>query len=166
MQVMPALRSAMPQVQFIATTHDPLCLRGIKNGEVHVLYRDDHGRVRLVNDLPDIETLRAEQILTSDYFGLWTTADVEQETVLMRLAALGGRPENELNVRERRERDELLRQFEGLPVIGSSPDRQILAEAMTRHLRNLEAMPIGERAAVREDAIDQIVGVLERAMRP
>ncbi len=166
MQVMSALRHAMPQVQFIATTHDPLCLRGMKNGEVHVLYRDGQGHVRLVDDLPDIETLRAEQILTSDYFGLWTTADMQQETVLMRLAALGGRPEQDLSADERRDRDALLRQFDGLPVVGSSPDRQILAEAMTRHLRTLPAVPVGDRAALREDAIDKIVGVLERAMRP
>lgn len=166
MQVMSALRHAMPQVQFIATTHDPLCLRGMKNGEVHVLYRDGNGHVRLVDDLPDIETLRAEQILTSDYFGLWTTADLEQETLLMRLAALGGRPDEDLSADERGDRDELLRRFDGLPVVGSSPDRQILAEAMTRHLRALPSVPVGERAALREDAIDQIVGVLERAMRP
>lgn len=165
MQVMSALRQAMPQVQFIVTTHDPLCLRGMKNGEVHVLYRDDAGQVRLVNDLPDIETMRAEQILTSDYFGLWTTADMAQETVLMRLAALAGRTEGELSVSERRDRDVLLGQFRGMPVIGSSPDRQILAEAMTRHLRNLNAAPVGDRSEMREDAINQIVGVLERAMR-
>jgi len=164
MQVMSALRKAMPQVQFIATTHDPLCLRGMKNGEAHVVYRDNDGQVRLAKDLPDIETLRAEQILTSDYFGLWTTADFEQETVLIRLAELGGSTEQDLSARERRERDKLLSQFEGMPVIGSSPDRQILAEAMTRHLRNQSA-PIGERAALREDAIDEIVAVLERAMR-
>lgn len=165
-QVISALRNAMPHVQFIATTHDPLCLRGMKNGEVHVLYRDDLGHVRRVDDLPDIETLRAEQILTSDYFGLWTTADLKQETVLMRLAALGGRDDKDLSADERHDRDVLLRQFDGLPVIGSSPDRQILAEAMTRHLRALPFVPVGERAALREDAIDQIVGVLERTMRP
>jgi hypothetical protein len=138
----------------------------MKNGEVHVLYRDELGHVRLVDDLPDIETLRAEQILTSDYFGLWTTADVQQETVLMRLAALGGRPDEGLSADERSDRDALLRQFDGVPVVGSSPDRQILAEAMTRHLRSLPSVSLGERAALREDAIDQIVGVLERAMRP
>ncbi|MGK5015017.1 AAA family ATPase [Janthinobacterium sp. HLS12-2] len=166
MQVMSALRQAMPQVQFIVTTHDPLCLRGMKNGEVHVLYRDSVGQVQLVEDLPDIETMRAEQILTSDYFGLWTTADMEQETVLMRLAALAGRPEGNLSVSERYDRDMLLAQFSGMPVIGNSPDRQILAEAMTRHLRNVDSARSGDHSVMREDAIDQIVGVLERAMRP
>lgn len=89
MQVMSALRHAMPQVQFIATTHDPLCLRGMKNGEVKVLYRDGNGHVSQVDHLPDIETLRAEQILTSDYFGLWTTADLEQETGTNALGRVG-----------------------------------------------------------------------------
>ncbi len=164
MQVMPALRKAMPQVQFIVTTHDPLCLRGMKNGEVHVLYRNDSGNIRAVDDLPNIETLRAEQILTSDYFGLWTTADEDQEEILTRLAALGGKTERELNNHERQERDRLLRKFSGIPLISSSPDRQILAEALTRHLRIFNSVPLGERASYREDAIDQIMAVLERAM--
>jgi 5-methylcytosine-specific restriction endonuclease McrA len=163
-QVMSALRDAMPRVQFIATTHDPLCLRGMRNGEVHVLYRDEEAQVALVEDLPDISTLRAEQILTSDYFGLASTADTGQERILMRLAQLAGRSEVELSLDERAERDRLLSNFDGLPVIGDSVDRQILAEAMTRHLRRNDKLTLSARAGQREDSIERIVGVLERAM--
>jgi uncharacterized protein (TIGR02646 family) len=165
-RLMAALREAMPHVQFIATTHDPLCLRGMRNGEVHVLYRDADGLVREVEDLPDISTLRAEQILTSDYFGLSSTADVKQELVLMRLATLASRNESDLSPKEKGERDRLLSQFDGMPVVGNSADRQILAEAMTQHLRRSQAISIGAGRALREDAIEKIIGVLERAMKP
>lgn len=163
-QVMSALRGAMPRVQFIATTHDPLCLRGMRNGEVHVLYRDEDARVALVEDLPDISTLRAEQILTSDYFGLSSTADLGQERILNRLAELAGQSEIELTLDQRAERDRLLLNFDGLPVIGDSVDRQILAEAMTRHLRYHSKLTLAARAGQREDSIMRIVGVLQRAM--
>ena len=36
---MQGLREALPYVTFIATSHDPLCLRGMKRGEVMVLQR-------------------------------------------------------------------------------------------------------------------------------
>ncbi|MGX9729639.1 AAA family ATPase [Janthinobacterium aestuarii] len=163
-RVMSALRDAMPRVQFIATTHDPLCLRGMRNGEVHVLYRDEAARVALVEDLPDISTLRAEQILTSDYFGLASTADTGQERILIRLAELAGHSDAKLSLGERAERDRLLSNFDGLPVIGDSVDRQILAEALTRHLRQHDNLTLAARAGQREDSIERIVGVLERAM--
>lgn len=164
-RVMTALRAAMPRVQFIASTHDPLCLRGMRNGEAHVLYRDECGKVALVENLPDISTLRAEQILTSDYFGLDSTADPEQEQILVRLAELAGRRDGELNRDQRSERDRLLERFDGLPVIGDSVERQILAEAMTRHLRHQADRPtLAARAGQREDAINDIIAVLERAM--
>jgi hypothetical protein len=164
-RVMIALRAAMPRVQFLATTHDPLCLRGMRNGEVHVLHRGEGANVALVEHLPDISTLRAEQILTSDYFGLESTADAEQEQILLRLAELAGRRDDELSREERSERDRLLERFDGLPVIGDSVERQILAEAMTRHLRRQADRPsLAVRAGQREGAINNIIEVLERAL--
>lgn len=79
MRVMALLREAMPRVQFICSTHDPLCLRGMKNGEVHLLQRDSNYDIQAYSELPDITTLRIEQILSSDYFGLSSTEDPEQE---------------------------------------------------------------------------------------
>src|SRR5205823_2255078 len=52
MRVMSALRSALPGVQFIVTTHDPLCLRGMSNGEVLVLNRNPRTGIELLTDLP------------------------------------------------------------------------------------------------------------------
>src|SRR5262249_54095885 len=74
-----SLRKALPRVQLIASTHDPLCLRGLRSGEVAVLRRGNDGRIFSVEDLPPIEGLRAEDLLTSEYFGLSSTLDPEIE---------------------------------------------------------------------------------------
>ncbi len=70
-----ALREAFPQIQFIFSTHDPLCLRGLLGGEVAVLRRDKHGEIYALEDLPSVSNLRVEQLLTSEHFGLHSTLD-------------------------------------------------------------------------------------------
>lgn len=79
MKVVGAFRQAFPRIQFIATTHDPLCLRGLRDGEVIVLRRDEQRRVFAEDDLPPVSHLYVDQLLTSDYFGLGSTRDPELE---------------------------------------------------------------------------------------
>lgn len=75
MRIVESLRRAFRRVQFIVSTHDPLCLRGLENGEAVVLKRSSRGRVFAVPDLPPIKGLRVDQLLTSEYFGLNSTMD-------------------------------------------------------------------------------------------
>jgi hypothetical protein len=81
MRVVESLRRAFRRVQFVVSTHDPLCLRGLENGEAVVLRRTSHGRIYSVPDLPPIKGLRVDQLLTSEYFGLHSTMDpaIEQK---------------------------------------------------------------------------------------
>ena len=65
-------------MQFLATTHSPLCLRGLHRGEVAVLHRDASG-VRVETDLPPVAGLRVDQLLTSEHFGLRSTLDPDVE---------------------------------------------------------------------------------------
>ena len=76
-EVVGKLRELFPKVRFLVTTHDPLCLHGLKDGEVHVLGRDaDTGRVECEQvDVPP--GLRADQLLTGFWFGLNSTRDDE-----------------------------------------------------------------------------------------
>ena len=39
MRILWALRGAFPRIQFVVSTHDPLCLRSARSGEVVVLHR-------------------------------------------------------------------------------------------------------------------------------
>jgi len=59
----------------IATTHEPLCLRGLRDGEINVLRRRPRGGIYSVDDLPSVEGMRVDQLLTSEHFGLESTLD-------------------------------------------------------------------------------------------
>jgi hypothetical protein len=79
MEIIERLRNTFPKIQFIITTHEPLCLRGLKQHEVVVLKRDSENAIIAISDLPDPSTLRIDQLLTSEYFGLNSTMDSKTE---------------------------------------------------------------------------------------
>lgn len=79
MEVVTRLRKAFPKIRFVVTTHEPLCLRGLRSGEAVVLTKDEENKVIALTELPDPSELRVDQILTSDFFGLKSTIDPETE---------------------------------------------------------------------------------------
>ncbi len=81
MQVVNQFRKVFPMVNFIVSTHHPLCLRGLKEGEVTVLRKDESGDLIAIQDLPNPSHLRVDQILTSPYFGLHSAVDPEIENL-------------------------------------------------------------------------------------
>ena len=87
-EVVEALRTLFPRVRFLSSTHDPLCLHGLKHGEVHVLgYLPDSEsvQIRQVNVPPG---LRADQLLTGFWFGLSSTRDSETIDLMNEHSAL------------------------------------------------------------------------------
>lgn len=159
MRVVAALRDALPGVQFIFTTHDPLCLRGMHKGEVVVIYRDESGELCAMSDLPDVSTLRVDQLLTSDFFGLNSATDPAIDRITAELATLAAIPDEAISVTQRTRRDELLNEFPGMTTIGSDVGRQIAAEALTRHV-NDDQRDLTLRADARRDSIRRILDVL------
>jgi hypothetical protein len=160
MRIVRALREALPGVQFILTTHDPLCLRGMEKDEVVVVYRDKAGELHCQAELPDVSKLRVDQLLTSDLFGLDSTTDPSLDQALYELAEIVGVPRVGQSEAMRNRRDELLTQLPGIDAIGSDVGRQIVAEAVTRHLREDGATTIRLRADARRDSIQKILDVL------
>lgn len=156
LRVMSALRKAMPNVQFVATTHDPLCLRGMRGGEVQVLVRYDDQKIGVLTGLPDVRGLRAEQLLTSDYFGLSSTADPDVEEALERLAL----PPSARPLSANADHD-ALRRFQWL---GDTPFEQIVNEALRRYIEEGLASTVVDRGQVREAAVNDVLTRL-RALR-
>ena len=73
MRVVEAFRDAFPRLQFVVTTHDPLCLRGLTGArDVVVLRRTDDGQVYSLprEEIPSVRGLRVDELLTSEVFGL------------------------------------------------------------------------------------------------
>jgi len=79
MRVVEAFRTAFPRIQVVATTHDPLCLRGMRDGEVRALKSGRGGRIFARSDLPSVEGLTVDQLLMSEHFGLNSTVDPSLE---------------------------------------------------------------------------------------
>ena len=74
-EIVSCLRDVFPRVRFIVTTHDPLCLHGLHDGEIHRLFRDPETRqVRVLQmDIP--KGVQIDQLLTGHWFGLVSTMD-------------------------------------------------------------------------------------------
>ncbi|GAA0274420.1 AAA family ATPase [Alteraurantiacibacter aestuarii] len=129
MQIVGLLREAFPKVQFILTTHDPLCLRGMQQGEVFVLQRnEDNARVETLEELPNVQGMRAEQILTSEFFGLGST-DPETDAKVERyhfLAKKVGR-----TAAEEDERKTLVAQIDKRMMVGTTMEEQVNAAALS-----------------------------------
>lgn len=80
MWIVGALRRAFPKMNFIVTTHEPLCLRGLEKGEVFVAKLGEEYQLEVVTDgLPSPKDLRVDQLLTSSFFGLNSVLDPETE---------------------------------------------------------------------------------------
>ncbi|WP_461428263.1 AAA family ATPase [Gymnodinialimonas sp.] len=140
MQIMTLLRRAFPKIQFIVTTHDPLCLRGMYDGEVFVLHRaGETDLVERVEDLPSIRGMRAEQILTSEFFGLGST-DPETDARLIRFNRLAARIED-LSPSEHDEMQSLSAELDDGLVIGTTLREQAYAEALKDKAKSRTVAP-------------------------
>jgi uncharacterized protein (TIGR02646 family) len=72
LRIVEALRRTFPKLQFIVTTHDPLCLNGALKDEIYHLKHGIDGKVKSeILNLP--EGARADTLLTGEWFELSTT---------------------------------------------------------------------------------------------
>ncbi len=62
-RVIPALLEHFPGLQIFATTHSPFVVAGLKAGQVHLLKRDENGRVTATTNTEDIIGWTADEIL-------------------------------------------------------------------------------------------------------
>lgn len=132
MKIVSALRRAFPRMQFIITTHDPLCLKGMEDGEVVVLRRNIHGIVRAVENLPPISRMRIDQILTSEHFGLSSTLDPHIEELYERYyALLRDMPES---VERNEEISKVTRELDQNRLLGNTRRERLMLEAIDRYL--------------------------------
>ncbi len=111
-RVIPVLSSALPNLQFLLTSHSPLVVGTLRNANIFVLEKDPENGVSLVRcHTEEVYGLSADQILTSGSFGLSSSrdprftrklqaqaktaraGDPEAAIQMMRLMTLGGAAE-------------------------------------------------------------------------
>jgi uncharacterized protein (TIGR02646 family) len=155
MRIVQRLRKAMPQVQFIATTHDPLCLRGLYDGEVQVLSRDESFHIERLANVPNVRGLSVEQLLLSDYFGLFSTEDPSFEDSVSRYVALATKrdrtesEEQELAAHRQKTKEAI--------VLGETPQAQLVHEAVSQFLLERDTQPAAAREGFKRESLDRIV---------
>lgn len=92
-RVVEQLRNLFPNARFIVTTHDPLCVQGLRKGELTVLAKhpSDASFVHEQIDVP-LGT-RADEVLTGPWFGMTSTLDAQTMSLTSEHSALLQRPD-------------------------------------------------------------------------
>ena len=155
MRIAQRLRKAFREVQFLASTHDPLCLRGYDDGEVKVLRRDADARVEGVMDLPNVRGLSVQQLLTSEFFGLWSAEDPELEESVARYVTLASKrdrsPSEDAELeRQRTATDERIQ-------LGTTPQDQVMQQALNDYVVQRRVAPQAEKAQIERATVDKLL---------
>ena len=155
MRIVSDLRTAFPRVQFLASTHEPLCLRGLLDREILSLRREE-GELFYTDDLPSPRNMRVDQLLTSRFFGLHSTLDPDTERDMQRYYDILA-----LDTRTPEQQDELerLQKIVGQDgVLGDTPRDQaiyaIVDKYVARQLRSDEPAPSKLEPEVEERVIE------------
>ena len=171
-QIMRGLRKALPNMTIIATTHDPLCIRGMGDSEVRVLQRIDGATVgntelptavEIMTDLPPASLMQIDQLLTSNAFQLFSTDSPDFDD---KFATIGDLLRRQI---EGEKLDEgslaLVAAFErdvaaALPV-GTSAAHRLVQDALAEYLRDRRVLPEAELRTLRRTQRDRIVEALK-----
>ena len=137
------LSEQFPNIQFIGTSHSPLCASGsadLKEEEYRlvVLDRGEHNGSVEVNELASLRGLRADQVLTSTAFGLEETRNpsVEKELQQFRRLLLS----NSLNSAEEKELARLRHSIENqFPGLAEREEDRALERELWQRMRNHSA---------------------------
>jgi len=136
MQVVQQFRKVFPKVNFIVSTHHPLCLRGLKKNEIVVLKKDKEDQLIAIQDLPNPKHLRVDQILSSPYFGLHSAIDPEIEYLFDEYYALLAK--DDLSVEDRNRKLELSEKIPQLKFLGNNLREELALYAIDKLLAEKE----------------------------
>ncbi|MDX6806152.1 AAA family ATPase [Terrihabitans rhizophilus] len=158
--IVDALRETFPLAQFLMTTHDPLPLRGLMDGEIAILSRDEDGMFLAKPHVTGLGGMSVDQILTSDLFGLETTLDAETADRIATYYSLLSRPNP-----TRGERQSLQLAAEALPPevpLGDSQRERLMYRIADEYL----ARHRGTREEnISKETIAELVDLFELAER-
>lgn len=162
MRIVRSLKRAFPRVQFIVTTHEPLCLRGLGEGEIAVMRRIGPRTTVLLKDIPPIAGMLVDQILSSPHFGMDSTLDPETADMLDEYYDLLAKSSDSKLVSPR------LKMLEGLVnrirPIGNTQREQILMRAIDEYLARADRQHRAvDPAALPPGVMERFLGILESA---
>jgi uncharacterized protein (TIGR02646 family) len=164
MRIVKSLKQVFPRLQFLATTHDPLCLRGLEDGEAMVVRRNAENDIFLLEDLPSIKGLRVDQLLTSEIFGLDSTSDPEVDDLLDEYRQLRWQQPADPATRARAE--EVRERLEELQLLGHNTRERLMLEAVDEYLARERTLAVSEQRIELKDATKLRIAEILRAGSP
>lgn len=156
MEVTSIFRKSFPEIQFVATTHEPLLLRGCRQGEVLLMELVDH-KIRAARELPNPEELRVDQLLTSRFFGLQSTIDPNVDRIFTEYYHLLAKLER--TQQEEARLEQLKNETKRYGVLGYTRRDQLAYECIDQFLAKEKMMPDDEREQLREDTKSEVVNI-------
>lgn len=156
MRIVKQLRTVFPNINFIISTHHPLCLRGAERKEI-LLLRNIDNEVVATSELPNPSSLRVDQILASEFFGLSSLVDPEIEAKFNRYYELLSKNDKS-TASEKAEIDKLKDELRNKQQMGASLRDELmytvidklLAEKVTFNKNSID------RANLKEEAIQRV----------
>lgn len=156
MRIVNQLRQVFPRITFIVSTHHPLCLRGSHLGEV-VLLRNVKNKVEVIRELPDPSSLRVDQLLSSEYFGLSSLIDPELEAKFNRYYQLLSIPKN-ITPTELKELNTLKDELRNKKHLGSSLREELMYTVIDNLLAQnvMFSKEVPNRESLKKEVIDRV----------
>jgi uncharacterized protein (TIGR02646 family) len=156
MRIVKQLRTVFPNLNFIISTHHPLCLRGAEQGEILLLKNIDN-KVEPITELPDPSSLRVDQILASEFFGLSSLIDPELEAKFNRYYALLAK-EKSISKEEQSELTHLKDELRNQKQLGASLREELMYHVIDRLLASkvtYDKQPLN-REQLKEEVVKRV----------
>jgi hypothetical protein len=159
MNITGTLRRVFPAMQFIVSTHEPLCLLGLVEDEV-IRIRPSTERpgapwYAMFDPIPDSPSrYRVDRLLTSEFFGLDSTIDPNVDRQFREYYALIRTPD--LRPEQEARRAELRATLSQHAVLGYTRRDQMVYEAIDQFLAQEPELNPEERQRQRQQTLKQI----------
>lgn len=156
MRIVKQLREVFPNINFIISTHHPLCLRGAERDEI-LLLRNLDNQVVTNTELPNPASLRVDQILASEFFGLNSLLDPDIEAKFNRYYKLLSK-NDDITANERTEIDQLKDFLRDKKQLGASLREELMYTVIDRLLAEKVVFSKNtfDRESLKEEAIQRV----------
>ncbi|MYB26148.1 MAG: AAA family ATPase [Candidatus Dadabacteria bacterium] len=140
-EIVKILSKQFPNVQFICSTHTPICALGLSDLERSWLFKaayvNNHSGVERFNLQEEFKGYRADQILTSDIFGLPDTRSVSVQDKLETYKKIYLKEENKRSPEEKQQFRDIEGELKDLPMWDNKKEKE-KREKLIKLLENLE----------------------------
>jgi 5-methylcytosine-specific restriction endonuclease McrA len=161
-RIIGCFRQVFPRIQFIGTTHEPLVLRGLFQGETILLRRDFDDNIVPVVNLPNPNDLRIDELLTSEFFGLSSTLETDLEEIYEEYYKLLYLPN--LDDKQKKRKAKLKEQLRDRKHLGTGLRDELMYEVidklLAKHLRSPQPM---DRQQLKKETLRRVLDSWQEA---